>query len=100
MKVALDYRIRVGDTLVDSKNASQHLDTLRGQVAKEGTLEGPMLLILDGAEHGAELVDPLLRLGAQWIRKLPWILSVTPKRWLIATASTVSDLFQPAKALR
>ncbi len=75
MKVALDYCIRVGDALVDSKTIGDKLDAYRDQIMGEPIVEGTLLLILDGTPYGGDLVDPIFRLGGQWIRKLPWILT-------------------------
>lgn len=74
MKVALDYRIRVDEAAVDSKTFAANLDVYREKLATAPTIEGAIVVLLDGEPHCEEYFDPLLRLGAQWIRKLPWIL--------------------------
>src|SRR5437868_3777731 len=73
MKLTLDFRIRVGDEIAEAQ-AVQSKPELAKQVAEAGALEGALVLFLDGAPHCEEFVEPLLRLGDQWIRKLPWVL--------------------------
>jgi hypothetical protein len=75
MKVALDYRIRVDDTLVDSTSFLSNVESYRDTLAAVPTVEGAIVLSLDGSATGEELVDPILRLCGLWMRKLPWILA-------------------------
>jgi len=74
MKVALDFRIRVGEALVDPKAILAKPEAFRDQIMAEPLIEGAILLVLDGVARGDELVDPIFRLCSQWIRKLPWVL--------------------------
>jgi hypothetical protein len=75
MKLALDYRLRVDDDVVDSQTLVTKLDSFKDTLAKAGTWEGVLVVKLDGELHCEELVEPIIRLGDQWIRKLPWILT-------------------------
>jgi hypothetical protein len=74
MKVALDYRIRVDDAVLDSSTLLGSLDKYRDALVKAGTIEGAIVLKLDNESHAGDYFDPILRLGGQWIRKLPWVL--------------------------
>lgn len=73
MKVALDYRIRVDDTDVDSSTMLASIEKYRDALL-QGPIEGAIVVMLDGEPHVGEYHDPIFRLGAQWIRKLPWVL--------------------------
>jgi hypothetical protein len=75
MKLALDYKLRIDEDLVDSQTLATKLDAYKERLAKTPLWEGALILKLDGTEHCEEFVDPILRLGDQWIRKLPWVLT-------------------------
>ena len=74
MKVAIDYRIRVDDAVLDSTTLAADLAKYREVLAKAATIEGAIVVVLDGEPHCGDYFDPLFRLGAQWIRKVPWVL--------------------------
>jgi hypothetical protein len=74
MKVALDYRIRIDEVALDSKEFVASLDKYRETLGKTPNVEGAIVVLLDGEPYCGDYFDPLLRLGAQWIRKLPWVL--------------------------
>jgi hypothetical protein len=74
MKVTLDYRIRIDDAAIDSKTLLADLNRYRDALTKAPVIEGAIVVILDGEPHCGDYFDPLLRLGGQWIRKLPWVL--------------------------
>ncbi len=74
MTVALDYNIRVDDDVVDSKTLVANLEKYRDALSKASTIEGAIVVTLDGEPHAGDYFDPILRLGGQWIRKLPWVL--------------------------
>ncbi len=75
MKVSLDFSIRVDDVAVPSKTLLAEPEKYREAINANGALEGAVLVELDGERHCGEYFDPLLRLGAQWIRRLPWVLA-------------------------
>ena len=74
MKVALDYQIRVDDTLINSRQLAEQC--ARGQ-KPQVTMppEGVLLFTLDGQAYGFDLLEPLVRLMSMWLRKLPWVLA-------------------------
>jgi hypothetical protein len=74
MKVALDYRIRVDDAVLESNTLLANLDKYREALSKAGSIEGSIVVYLDGEPQAGDIFDPILRLGGLWIRKLPWVL--------------------------
>lgn len=75
MKFALDFRIRVGDDVVNAAEALKQIAQYEEQLRDPSSLEGALVCKLDGDEHCGEQFDPILRLADQWIRKLPWVLA-------------------------
>lgn len=75
MKFSLDLRLRVGDAVLSDSAVAAQLDKHRDGLSKPSELEGALVCTLDGTEYCADLIDPILRLSDQWIRKLPWILT-------------------------
>ncbi len=75
MKLALDFLLRLGDEVIDSKTVLEKADTFKERIKGEALLEGAVVVRLDSKAYCQETFDPILRLGGQWVRKLPWILT-------------------------
>lgn len=74
MKFALDFLIKVDEESIDSKTLLAKPDAYKASIAETAVLEGALVITLDGESHCEEYIDPILRLGDQWIRKLSWVL--------------------------
>ncbi len=75
MKFALDYRIRLDEETVALNQLVETLDSHRERLAQADPLEGALVVCIDGSRYCEEFVEPILRLGDQWVRKIPWVLS-------------------------
>lgn len=74
MKFELDYKVHVADDVVDSAALAKGIETYRDALKEPGAISGFISVRVDGATLGEEYGEPLLRLVAEWVRKLPWIL--------------------------
>ncbi len=74
MKFSLQHRIRVGDDLKAVADLVADIDRYRDDLGDPSAWEGALVCTLDGVEYCNDLIDPILRLSDQWIRKLPWII--------------------------
>lgn len=74
MKFSLDFRIDSDGTNVDSASLESNLGKLRDTLSNVSSLEGTLVVRLDGKEVCGDYSDPIVRLADQWIRKLPWII--------------------------
>ncbi len=75
MKFELDFRIQVGDQVVDGRAVEADLDTYRDQLKELGSVNGILVLRVDGEELLSDTFDPILRLADLWVRKVPWIIA-------------------------
>jgi hypothetical protein len=75
MHFELDFRILIDQETVDSTSIASGVEQYREAFGDPGKVEGSLVLRLDKDEVCCDQLDPLLRLMAQWVRKLPWILS-------------------------
>ena len=75
MKLSLDYKVQLEDQALSSADAMQKIDAIKEDLGDLEYLEGSLQLTLDGEAHCAEVVDPVMRLAYQWIRRLPWVIS-------------------------
>lgn len=76
MKFALDCMIEVGDTRLTPAALLESIDQYRDNLPDVSSLEGVLLLSLDGTETtGTDYSDPILRLTGGWLRKVPWVIA-------------------------
>lgn len=75
MKFGLDFRLRIGEDTVDLASVLANPTSAQDALADPAKLEGLLVCSVDGKEHGDELVEPIVRLADQWVRKLPWIIA-------------------------
>jgi hypothetical protein len=74
MNFELDYKILVDDVAVDAATLLANIDTYREKLTDVDSWEGVIVIKSEGDAQGEEIFDPILRLAAQWVRKIPWIL--------------------------
>jgi hypothetical protein len=74
MKFALDFRMTVDGNPIDSAMLLGDVDSYRAECADLASLEGSIVVWIDGKDVCGEYADPLVRLCDQWVRKLPWII--------------------------
>jgi hypothetical protein len=75
MKFLLQHRIRVGDDLKPVSELVANVEQYRAELEDPSSWEGALIPTLDKNSYCEDLIDPILRLADQWIRKLPWIVS-------------------------
>lgn len=75
MKFDLDYKIHLDDEVFDSQTWVANIEAQAEKIGDIGSLEGAIVLTVDSVKHCDELVEPILRFVAQWVRKLPWIIT-------------------------
>jgi hypothetical protein len=76
MKFSLDCKIEVGETTMSPAGLRGALDEHLEAVKEISTLEGELVLLIDGKPKvGAQYSDPILRLTAGWLRKVPWVIA-------------------------
>jgi len=75
MKFALQLKIDVADGYLDATNLSNDADAYKEALANPSDVDGMIAVEIDGQTFGDNYSDPLLRLAADWVRKVPWILA-------------------------
>ena len=74
MKFSLDFNFEAGDSVLDSESLLKDIDAHRKSLSDITSLEGRIVVRIDGKDVCGEFSDPVVRLADQWLRKLPWII--------------------------
>lgn len=77
MKLSLDahFDLEAAGTCVPSAVLQQRLARGEGAGGDLSTMEGRLVVELDGVDQFGEYTEPVVRLVDSWLRKLPWIIS-------------------------
>lgn len=74
MKFTLDFSVDAADRSVNSASFLKEIDSHRSELSDVSTVEGRIVIRLNGNDVCGEYSDPIVRLLDQWLRKLPWII--------------------------
>lgn len=74
MNFELDFKIHVDDAELDSATLLASVDEQRDQLTVPGAILGDIVVRIDDNEQALDFSEPIVRLVAQWVRKLAWVV--------------------------